>query len=202
MVSAAGIAIVGFVLFFMISILGVLIWLLFQGDLSVSTIIETLGKVLLFPFQVILRVFGVSPNETPAPPPAQECPVDKPNEPVQVVEHQVSNCPPCELKCPETPICQDTKPMELEIQYLKDMLKFVGTICQRENAINEQFRELYPGFSIMSPEVKRLTMQYQFLKNQIREDETQYTYFKNYFTKLTGIPSSSSAVHSTEATCN
>jgi hypothetical protein len=75
------------------------------------------------------------------------------------------------------------------------MLKFTGAICKRENAINSQYRELYPGFSVNSPEVQRISAEYNFLKNQIRDDQNEFQYFKNYFTKLTGIPSTSSAVH-------
>jgi len=47
----------------------------------------------------------------------------------------------------------------------------------------------------MSPEVRRLSYEYNFLKNEMREDENKWTYFKNYFTKLSGIPSTSSAIH-------
>jgi hypothetical protein len=160
---------------------------------------KTLGKVVLFPFQVIWRVFGVSPGQSP-PTSGTNCPVipdQKENPPVQVIEHEVSVCPPCELKCPDPQKCPDTKPLELEIDYLKNMLKFVGSICRRENAVNSQFRAVYPGFSIMTPEVKKVSLEYNILKNQMREDEDQWTFFKNYFTRLTGIPSSSSAIHST-----
>lgn len=95
----------------------------------------------------------------------------------------------------EVPDTSNEKAMECEIRYLKNMVRFVGAMAMRENAINAQYRELYPGFSVMSPHVQRLSHEYNFLKNQLREDDNQWTYFKNYFTKLSGIPSASSAVH-------
>ena len=196
MASRAGILVALFIVFLLVSILGVLLWLLFQGNLSLSTIIQSLGKVLLFPFQVIWKVFG---GESSSPTSSDKtCPpvVSGSNQPVQVVEHEVSICPPCELTCPDPPKCPDTKPLEMEIGYLKNMLKFVGAICRRENAVNSQFRQVYPGFSIMTPEVKKVSLEYNIIKNQLREDEDQWTFFKNYFTRLTGIPSASSAIHS------
>lgn len=192
----AGIVIAVSVIFLLISILGVLLFLLFQGNLSLTTIVQSLSRVLLFPLEVIWRVFGG--ESSTASTPTVTCPPLGTNPPVQVIEHDVSVCPPCELTCPDPPKCTDTKPLELEIEYLKNMLKFVGAICRRESAVNAQFRQVYPGFSIMTPEVKKVSIEYNMLKNQMREDENQWTFFKNYFTRLTGIPSSSSAIH-TEA---
>ena len=154
------------------------------------------------PFKLILNLFGLGGVETsstaaaPAPtePKQYEMPSIQSTQ-TEIVRHEIQECPPCNVTCPEAPPAQDCKPLELEIQYLKNMVRFVGAMAKRENSINAQYRELYPGFSVMSPHVRRLSNEYNFLKNQLRDDENEWTYFKNYFTKLSGIPSTSSAVH-------
>lgn len=170
------------------------------------TLLELFRKLLefaLLPFKLILKLFGIGKNTTtpspssPEPTPAPTIP--EPSVPVvqhtEVIKHEIETCPPCNVECPPAPAAKDCKPLEMEIGYLKNMVKFVGSMAMRENAINAQYRELYPGFSVMSPQVRKLSYEYNFLKNQLREDENQWTYFKNYFTKLSGIPSTSSAVH-------
>jgi hypothetical protein len=114
----------------------------------------------------------------------------------EVIKHEVAECPPCTNEC-VCPTCEETdiRPYELEIKYLKNMVKMTGSIARRENAINSQYRELYPGFSVMSPHVRKLSHEYNFIKNEIRKDPEQWQYFKNYFSRISGIPSSSQKVH-------
>jgi len=150
----------------------------------------TLLELLLLPFKLLLRIFGIGV----APPNLVPVPIASPPQ-VDVNQHLLGTCPPCDVKCPDIPKPEDCKPLELEISYLKKMVKFIGAMAKRENAINAQYREIYPGFSVMSPAVRRLSYEYNYMKNEIRDDENEWTYFKNYFTKLSGIPSTSSAVH-------
>jgi len=114
----------------------------------------------------------------------------------EVTKHVITDCPPCnnECNCPQQKEC-DHRPYELEIKYLKDMVRFVGSVAMRESAINSQFRELHPGFTVNSPRVRQLTHEYNYIKNQLRKNKNQWQYFKNYFSKLSGIPSTTTAVH-------
>ena len=151
-------------------------------------------ELLLLPFKLLLRVFGLG-AELPKPAISLPQVIPPPSQVVDVIKHEIGTCPPCDVKCPDIPKAEDCKPLELEIGYLKKMVKFIGSMAKRENAINAQYREIYPGFSVMSPAVRRLSYEYNYMKNEIRDDENEWTYFKNYFTKLSGIPSTSSAVH-------
>lgn len=169
------------------------VWaIMFQVDLL--SLLQKILDIALLPFKLFIRLFtGSSSAGSTGPSPLLPA---KPQPTVTTItKNEIGQCPPCDVKCPDVPVDNKSGPLELEIRYLKAMLKFVGSIAKRENAINAQYRELYPGFSVMSPAVQRLSTEYNFLKNQIREDESEYSYFKNYFTKLTGIPSTSSAVH-------
>ncbi len=125
---------------------------------------------------------------------ASEIIIQQPN--VEVTKHVITDCPPCncDCNCPKCEEC-DHRPYELEIKYLKDMVRFLGSIGMRENAINAQFRELHPGFTVNSPHVRQLSVEYNYIKNQIRKDKNKWQYFKNYFSKLSGIPSTSTAIH-------
>lgn len=207
--------ILGIVLLAVIIILLItVIWLIFFRDAySLFALLKMILDLALLPFKLILQLFGwgqttiTIQGEQQAPPPSQQeqqqpAPSQGQQQPptvhttqTEIIKHELGECPPCNVTCPEPQPCPDAKPLEMEIGYLKNMIKFVGAMAKRENAINAQYRELYPGFSVMSPHVRRLTCEYNFIKNQLREDENQWTYFKNYFTKLTGIPSTSSAIH-------
>lgn len=192
-------------LLFILIIFAVVLWFIFFRDNLAFSLVDLFKKILdiaLLPFKLFIKlftglnIFGTPPTSIDTsvkPLPTIAPPTEAP--PVEVVKHEIATCPPCNVKCPDVPVDNKSGPLELEIKYLKDMLKFTGSICKRENAINSQYRELYPGFSVNSPEVQRISTEYNFLKNQIRDDANEFQYFKNYFTKLTGIPSTSSAVH-------
>ncbi len=163
---------------------------------DIPGLLRKILDVVLIPFKLFLRLFTGTTSLVPLDSPSQSTPGGGATTHTTITKNEIGQCPPCNVKCPDVPdVDANTKPLELEIKYLKNMLKFVGTISKRENAINAQYREIYPGFSVMCPSVQKLSTEYNYLKNQLREDETEYNYFKNYFTKLTGIASKSSAVH-------
>ena len=183
----------GIVLIALLVIFAVVWLLFFRKKFTLWELFLKIIGLALLPFKLILNLFGLERGKTPAETPAPGPAVDITQ--TEIVRHEIAECPPCNVKCPDPPAGQDCGPLEMEISYLKSMVRFVGSMAKRENAINAQYRELYPGFSVMSPHVRKLSHEYNFLKNQIREDDNQWTYFKNYFTKLSGIPSTSSAVH-------
>lgn len=174
----------------LIIIILIVLLIIFRKNPLISKILN----LLLLPFKLILKIFGIGGAKPSAEIPSLP-PIANTTTTTEVIKHEIGTCPPCNVQCPPTPSPTDTKPLEMELKYLKDMVKFTGAMAKRENAINAQYRELYPGFSVMSPDVRRLSYEYSYLKNQLKEDENEWTYFKNYFTKLSGIPSSSSAVH-------
>lgn len=200
----------GFLYIFLLIILlalifALIIWLVWYRPLGVSLggflvlTIKGIVNILLWPIRFILQVLGLWPG-----PPEPEIIVDFPGiiEPPQptthteIIKHEITECPPCTNEC-VCPTCEETdiRPYETEISYLKNMIKMTGSIARRENAINSQYRELYPGFSVMSPHVRKITHEYDFIKNEIRKDPDQWQYFKNYFSRISGIPSSSQSIN-------
>lgn len=201
------------ILIVVVLVLGFIAWIVWYRDTDISLgeyYADTFGwitGILLWPFKFLLGLFGFIGEEASAITPLDlddiKLPIPlpslaKPSVSTKIVRHDVSECPPCEVdvKCPP---CDDgsgrIEPLELEIKYLKDMVKFSGSIAKRENAINAQYRELYPGFNVLSPHVRKLSHEYNYIKNEIRKDKDEWQYFKNYFSKLTNIPSTTSAVH-------
>lgn len=170
------------------------VFLAFVFNMDLLSLFRKIFDIVLLPLKLFLRLFtgGAASGTTPTPVPFEPQPATTHT---TITKNEVSQCPPCEVKCPDVPTDNKSGALELEIRYLKNMLKFTGAIAKRENAINAQYREINPGFSVMCPAVQRLSTEYNFLKNQIREDDAEYGYFKNYFSKLTGIPSTSTAVH-------
>lgn len=166
--------------------------LAFVFDTDLLGLIRKIFDVVLLPLKLFLRLFTGDAKATPGEIPFEPQPATTHT---TITKNEISQCPPCDVKCPDVPVDTKSGALELEIRYLKNMLKFTGAIAKRENAINAQYREINPGFSVMSPAVQRLSTEYNFLKNQIREDDAEYSYFKNYFSRLTGIPSTSTAVH-------
>ncbi len=164
-------------------------------------ILSWIGYILFWPIRFLLSLFGFygGGEEIPlAPLPSLPLPQLRPSLNTVVTKHEIADCPPCnvDVKCPP---CDNGSgqigPLELEINYLKDMVKFTGSIAKRENAINAQYKELYPGFDVLSPHVRKLSHEYNYIKEEIRKDKDKWQYFKNYFTKLSNIPSTASAVH-------
>jgi len=175
------------------------VFMAFVFNMDLLSLFRKIFDVVLLPLKLFLRLFtGGSGNITSPSTPSEIPFVPQPaTTHTTITKNEVTQCPPCDVKCPEIPgnIATANSALETEIRYLKNMLKFTGAIAKRENAINAQYREINPGFSVMCPAVQRLSTEYNFLKNQIREDDAEYSYFKNYFSKLTGIPSTSTAVH-------
>lgn len=178
------------------------VWIVWYRPYDVSfgayllLILQSIISIILWPIKVILSALGLwregSVTVPPLLPPSNVTTT-------QIVKHEISECPPCNCTC-ECPECKelDTKPYEAEIKYLKDMVRLIGSIARRENAINSQYRDLYPGFSVMSPHVRKLTTEYNLMKEELRKDDDEWQYFKNYFTKLSGIPSDTNSYDTDE----
>ena len=197
---------IGLAAFFLLTLVVWLVWYRRQGIRYFETarmLIRTIISWVFWPIRFVLELLGFITTEvaqdtaTIVSAAANIIPKPPHTTHTTVVKREIAECPPCEVTCEEKDCPKvDTKPFELEIAYLKDMVKLVGTIAQRENAINAQYQELYPGFSVLSPAVRRLSHEYNYIKNDLRKDSSKWQYFKNYFSKLTGIPSTSSdAIH-------
>jgi len=193
-------------IFIMILLIAIIVtfvlWMVWYRPLGVGfgefivMALKTVANILLWPFKFILQVLGIWPSSVvSAINNGQDILGDLGIPSAQVIRHNVSDCPPCTNEC-VCPKCDeiDIRPYELEIKYLKDMVKMTGSIARRENAINSQYRELYPGFSVISPHVRKLSHEYNFIKNEIRKDPEEWQYFKNYYSRISGIPSSSQEV--------
>ena len=107
-------------------------------------------------------------------------------------------CPPCpDCKCPDCPACncpvndQKLKSATEEITYLKWMVKFLGSIARRENAINRAIMKECPTTFSMVPMIQSSDQEYRFIKKDIGKDHDMLNYFNGNFTKLSGIPSTS-----------
>jgi hypothetical protein len=104
-------------------------------------------------------------------------------------------CPDC--NCPECPDCncpvndQKLKSAAAEIGYLKMMVKFLGSISRRENAINRAVMRECPTTFSMVPMIQSADQEFQYIKNDIGLDYSMLGYFKEHFTRLSGIPSTS-----------
>jgi hypothetical protein len=171
------------------------VFLAFVFNMDLLSLFRKIFDVVLLPLKLFLRLFTGGGKDLTVTTPTIPLEPQPTTTHTTITKNEVSQCPPCEVKCPDVPVDNKSSALETEIRYLKNMLKFTGAIAKRENAINAQYREINPGFSVMCPAVQRLSTEYNFLKNQIREDDAEYSYFKNYFSKLTGIPSTSTAVH-------
>ena len=193
-------------------VISLAVWLIWYRPLGVSLgefiviVIKSIIDIILWPFKFILQVLGIWSSDVVnvideggdiiAELEAQIPIPSVPTTHTEVIKHEMSECPPCTNEC-VCPDCEETdiRPYELEIKYLKNMVKMTGSIARRENAINSQYRELYPGFSVMSPHVRKISHEYNFIKNELRQDPEQWQYFKNYYSRISGIPSSNQAVN-------
>ena len=107
-------------------------------------------------------------------------------------------CPPCpDCKCPDCPACncpvndQKLKSSTEEITYLKWMVKFLGSIARRENAINRVIMKECPTTFSMVPMIQSSDQEFRLIKKDIGKDHDMLNYFNGNFTKLSGIPSTS-----------
>jgi len=105
----------------------------------------------------------------------------------------VPECPPCE--CPAAPDCicpvtdNQLKAAEAESRYLKWMVRFLGAIARRENAVNRVMAKQCPGVFAMVPMVQEVDLETQFIQRHIRKDDDMYKYFQTNFSKYSGVPS-------------
>lgn len=104
-------------------------------------------------------------------------------------------CPECpDCKCPECPECNcpvtdnQLRAAEAESKYLKWMVRFLGSIARRENAINRVMAKECPGVFAMVPTVQEVDQETQFIQKHIRKDDDMYRYFQTNFSKYSGIP--------------
>lgn len=130
-------------------------------------------------------------------------PVDLSEPPPQAPDPTASSqanirCPECpDCNCPECPDCncpvndQKLKSSERENQYLKIMVKFLGAIARRENAINRAVMKECPTTFSMVPMIQSVDQEFEFIRKDIGVNHDMLQYFNTNFTKLTGIPSTS-----------
>lgn len=177
-------------------VVGLIIWGIWYNPKGISfgefiiLFMKSIIDLILWPIKFLFGigeiVTDIDVSETPIIPTTH----------TEIIKHEITDCPPCTNEC-VCPTCKetDTRPYELEIKYLKNMVKLVGSIARRENAINTYYKDIYPDFSINSPHVKKLTHEYNFIKDEISKNTDQWQYFKNYFSRISGIPSTSQAIH-------
>jgi hypothetical protein len=129
----------------------------------------------------------------PLPDPDSVTSLPPPGE-VKITKEIVTSCPDLNCDCPPTGMSEEEERrmhgLNMENQFLKDMIRFVASIAKRENGVNMAYAEQYPGVSVHSaPRVQALNIEYNQLKRQFRRNPAKWNYFKTHFTNLTGIPS-------------
>ena len=125
-----------------------------------------------------------------------------PRERIIIKEKECPACPACkcpqcpDCKCPDCPKCDcGAIDMELEsakskVSYLKWMVRFLGSLVRRENAVNRALMEQCPGLYGVVPFVQQVDSEVNFVKNHVKKDRGAWEYFQQYFTRYSGIPSS------------
>lgn len=123
-----------------------------------------------------------------------------PGERIIIKEKECPACPAC--KCPECPDCQcpecpkcdcpvrdaDLEASKTEVNYLKWMSRFLGSLVRRENAMNRALMEQCPGLYGVVPFVQQVDSEVDFVKNHIKKDRGAWEYFQKHFTRYSGIP--------------
>lgn len=154
---------------------------------SASTVVLLLIVFILIAL-LVLGYFKYT-DEVNKPIIAPKCPENKTSQTI------CQECPDC--NCPECPDCncpvndQKLKSSETEINYLKMMVKFLGSIARRENAINRAVMRECPTTFSMIPMIQSVDQEFQYIKNDIGVDYGMLGYFNEHFTRLSGIPSTS-----------
>ena len=120
---------------------------------------------------------------------------------VREVPQPCPNCPTCkcqpcpDVTCPECPDLQcsvtDNQLLaaQAEAKYLKWMVRFIGAIARRENAVNRVMAQQCPGVFGMVPMVQEVDQETQYIQKHIRKDKDMYQYFRSNFSRYSGIPS-------------
>ena len=107
-------------------------------------------------------------------------------------------CPECpDCNCPECPACncpvndEKLRSASQEVIYLQWMVKFLGAIARRENAINRAVMKECPTTFSMIPMIQQNDQEFRLIKKDIGKDHDMLNFFNTNFTKLSGIPSTS-----------
>jgi hypothetical protein len=120
---------------------------------------------------------------------------------IREVPGQCPNCPACKcqdcppLSCPPCPDCvcpvsdEKIKSATEEIKYLKWMVRFLGALLRRENAVNRVMGEHCSGTFAMVPMVQKADHETQFVQAHIQKDNDMLNYFQEHFTEYSGIES-------------
>ncbi len=152
-----------------------------------------IADFIMWPIRLLLYLFGLRPTSDAEIPMIQVLPKSSPPTTPPKAE---PNCPECkcDCNCPQCDIdgydVEQVKPYKNEIKYLKHMVMLLGKIALRENAVNHLYQEVYDPSEGISPSVTKLANEYDFIKEQVRQDPREWAYFKEYFTPLSSVPSS------------
>ena len=175
-------------------------WIIWFKDIGVTypqfwmVIFGKIADFIMWPIRLLLYLFGLRQTT------AAEIPIvhllPKSSAPDKPSTKSDPNCPECkcDCKCPKCDIdgydTEKIKPYTDEIRYLKHMVALLGKISLRENAVNSLYQEMYDPSEGITPDVTKLGNEYDFIKEQIRQDPREWDYFKQYFSQLSSVPSS------------
>jgi hypothetical protein len=67
------------------------------------------------------------------------------------------------------------------------MVRFLGALLRRENAINRVIGEHCPGAFPMVPLVQQVDQETRYVQDHIRKDSGMLDYFQNNFMKYSGV---------------
>jgi len=69
------------------------------------------------------------------------------------------------------------------------MVRFLGALMRRENALNRVLSEHCPGSYAMVPLVQKADEETEYVQRFIQKEPEMLRYFQNQFTRYSGIPS-------------
>lgn len=167
------------------------------GEKILDVILSAPSLILGIPRKLLEMIGILSPSQD-----ASSGSGGPPRERIIIKEKECPACPACkcpqcpDCKCPDCPKCDcgmlDTEftAAKGEISYLKWMVRFLGALVRRENAINRALMEQCPGLYGVVPFVQQVDSEVDFVKNHVKKDRGAWEYFQQYFTRYSGIPSS------------